>query len=434
MSLLEGLHVFAHGVGGRNDLPIPEWQAVWGAVVVLVASFLALGVLWPQARLRRTATGRAFPDGTDRALRFPVGLLRAIVVVLFVVALTAGLFGTDTHVSNIAPVTVYVIFWVGLVFASALLGDVWRAVSPWEALGRLAEPAQPRPAPAWLRSGGLAVVPVGAFLWLELAYHDGARPLVLGWAGLSYTVLLLVLARRFGWAAARRAEGFGVLFGALAALAPVARIDGRLRLRPPFVGLARLEMSAPTVAVLLVAIGGTAFDGFSRTRFWVNLLSGRAGWEATIVNTVGLAWIVLLAGLAYHLACQLGERATGTPGAAERFGPSLVPILLGYSVAHYFSLLLLEGQAFRSLLSDPYGRGWDLFGTLGDPINWTLVSPTVVGWVQVVAIVLGHLVAAVVAHDRAVEAWAPSTALRSQYPMLAAMVVYTMAALLLVAG
>jgi|TARA_Y100000294_G_scaffold22776_2_gene19373 hypothetical protein len=430
------LIVLAHGVGGRSDLPIPEWRAAWGAFVILVLSFAALGLLWPRALLRSAARGRHLGTGADRVTRL-LGVVAGIVgAVLSTVVLSAGLIGPDTNVSNIAPVGVYVVFWVGVPLLSALLGDIWRAFSPWEALGRLvdASPRALRPAPGLVGAGWPALIPVGAFLWLELAYHDGARPRVLAWAGIAYTVCLLALARRFGWAVARRSEGFGMLFGAVGAVSPLYRSDGRLRIRPPFSGLARLETPTPVVAILLVAIGGTAFDGFSRTRFWGDILTGRSGWEATLVNTVGLAWVVLLVGLAYHLACRVGGRVTGDQNAAERFGVSLVPILLGYSVAHYFSLLLLEGQAFRSLLSDPYGRGWDLFGTLGDPIDWTLVSTTVVGWVQLAAILVGHMVAVVVAHDRAIEAWPPAKAMRSQYPMLVVMVAYTMVALVLVAG
>jgi|TARA_B100002003_G_scaffold15535_2_gene12950 hypothetical protein len=430
------LIVLAHGVGGRSDLPIPEWRAAWGAFVILVLSFAALGLLWPKALLRSAARGRHLGTGADRVTRL-LGVVAGIVgVVLSTVVLSAGLIGPDTNVSNIAPVGVYVVFWVGVPLLSALLGDIWRAFSPWEALGRLvdASPRALRPAPGLVGAGWPALIPVGAFLWLELAYHDGARPRVLAWAGIAYTVCLLALARRSGWAVARRSEGFGVLFGAVGAVSPLYRSDGRLRIRPPFSGLARLETPTPVVAILLVAIGGTAFDGFSRTRFWGDVLTGRSGWEATLVNTVGLAWVVLLVGLAYHLACRVGGRVTGDQNAAERFGVSLVPILLGYSVAHYFSLLLLEGQAFRSLLSDPYGRGWNLFGTLGDPIDWTLVSTTVVGWVQLAAILVGHMVAVVVAHDRAIEAWPPAKAMRSQYPMLVVMVAYTMVALVLVAG
>ena len=111
-----------------------------------------------------------------------------------------------------------------------------------------------------------------------------------------------------------------------------------------------------------------------------------------------------------------------------------MPILFGYDLAHYFSLLLLEGQAFKVLISDPFGKGWDIFGTATDPINWTLVSSGVIGWVQILSIVGGHLVGVLVSHDRGIEKFELKKAMRSQYPMLAVMVLYTLFGLVLMTG
>ena len=158
------------------------------------------------------------------------------------------------------------------------------------------------------------------------------------------------------------------------------------------------------------------------------------GWGGTGVGTLGLVWLVAVVGVAWHLASRLGDRLTGGTGFSERFGHSLLPIVLGYHVAHYFSLLVLEGQLFWIRASDPYGRGWDLFGTAGDSVDWTRVSPGTVGWVQLGAIVVGHLGGVLLAHDRSIELWRPSVALRSQYPLLVVMVAYTVAGLVLMTG
>ncbi len=427
--------VLAHGVGGRSDLPLPEWQAAWGAGVALVLSFAALGLLWHRPRLREMSLGGPVAPTAARVLRLLAVPMRVLALAVFLAVLAAGLMGAGDAASNVSPVSVYVVFWIGVPVASVLFGPVWRAVSPWETLGRLVSRPSDGEAPGWLRSGWAALVPISIFHWLELAYHDGANPRVLGWLGLAYTVGLMAMSRRWGWEEARRAEGFGMLFDAIASLSPLRRDgSGRLSVRPPLVGAAEIPSSPTLLAVVLAALGGTAFDGFSRTDFWDGLMVGRAGWEATAVGTVGLVWVVALVGLAYHLACRSGGRLTGDPDFAARFGASLVPILVGYDLAHYFSLLLLEGQAFLALASDPLGWGWDLFGTVDHAVNWTLVSTTTVGWVQLASIVVGHLVAVLVAHDRAVERWTPAIALHSQYPMLAVMVAYTVLALVLVAG
>jgi len=236
--------------------------------VALVLSFAALGLLWHHPRLRSMSAGLRVGSSVEGAVRFLVGVFRAVVLVVFLVVLAAGLVGADDAVSNASPVSVYVIFWVGVPVASVLLGPVWRAVSPWEALGRLVSGSSGREAPGWLTSGWAALVPVSIFHWLELAYHDGASPRVIGWFGLAYTVGLMLMSRRWGWEEVRRAEGFGVLFDALASLSPV-RWDGsgRLYVRPPFVGVAETAPSSSLLAVLLAALGGTAFD------------AGCAGWH-----------------------------------------------------------------------------------------------------------------------------------------------------------
>lgn len=97
-------------------------------------------------------------------------------------------------------------------------------------------------------------------------------------------------------------------------------------------------------------------------------------------------------------------------------------ITLAYAVAHYFSLLVFEGQRLLALASDPVNSGWNLFGTADWTVDYAAVSPTTIAWVQVGAIVVGHLAGVVLAHDRAVALFHGKTATRSQLPLLAAMV------------
>ena len=123
------------------------------------------------------------------------------------------------------------------------------------------------------------------------------------------------------------------------------------------------------------------------------------------------------------------------PGELARaFAHSLVPIAFAYSVAHYFSLLVLEGQGIIALLSDPFGAGWDLFGTRGRAVDFNLLSPTAIAWVQAGAIVVGHVVAVVVAHDRALARFPSHQAVKAQLPLLVAMVLFTVGGLFLLLG
>ena len=434
--------ILAHGVGGRLDLPLSQWQVAWAGVVALVFSFGALGYFWHRPLLKKLAIGRSIFEVFPQFNLFKT-VFRYVFLLLFLIVVLAGFIGQDNTVANLAPITVFVVFWIGMAFASALFGHIWREISPWETLGKLVDQtrkANGETAPRWLTSGWAALAPISVFHWFELAYHDGASPRVLGWWILIYTIGLMAMAWRWGWGQARKAEGFGVLFGALAELSPfrVKEIEAqktkKMFLRFPFVGVSNYEMTSSQLAVVLAALGGTAFDGFSRTRFWGEIIVGRTKWELTLVNTIGLIWIVAVVGVAYHLAGKLGSKTTGDAKFSERFGASLIPILFGYDLAHYFSLLLLEGQAFKVLISDPFGKGWDIFGTATDPINWTFISPGVIGWVQVLSIVGGHLVGVLVSHDRGIEKFELKKAMQSQYPMLAVMVLYTMFGLVLMTG
>ena len=123
--------VFAHGIVGRADLPIPEAMFGAAAAAVLVLSFLALAGLWSRPRLQEWRERRLLP--------FPVAaevVVGALGVLVFVVTAYAGLAGTENERDNLAPTVVYVALWVGVPFVSLFLGDVWRLISPWRAIGR----------------------------------------------------------------------------------------------------------------------------------------------------------------------------------------------------------------------------------------------------------------------------------------------------------
>jgi len=124
----------AHGLGGRKDLPVPLEFFVVGAAVVLLVSFGALAVLWPTPRLqdgpRFRGDGRAVPDWLGRtAAGFGLAFFALIVA--------AGLFGDPNARSNIAPVGVWVLFWLVVPFLAALVGNAWSFFSPWRTTGEM---------------------------------------------------------------------------------------------------------------------------------------------------------------------------------------------------------------------------------------------------------------------------------------------------------
>ena len=433
----------AHGVGGRTDLPVPAWQLAWAASFAVAASFVALGMFWDNPKFRSAAAGRTLSRPLQRACRVQSRVVGAIGLLALAVLLYAGLAGNTNPSVNIAPVAVYIVFWVGLQVVSVLVGDVWSHMNPFrsiaDASARLWARLRSRPVPDADRGAGnewWAVAAILGFVWLELAFHDNSEPRVLGIYLAAYTVALLVGAAAFGRGWLRDAEGFGVLFTKLSAMAPLHRDGGSLKLRAPLAGLAALPMRRGSVAFILVVLGSTTFDGFTRSSIWLDIAAERTGWGLTAVNTVGMVFIIFVVAVLYRAAIAAMAAVTGDTERelAEVFAPALLPIAAAYTVAHYFSYLLLEGQQIIALVSDPFGRGRDFFGTATYLVDFTLISTDAIAWTQTAAIAVGHVLAVAVAHDRAVERWPRRLAVRSQYPMLAVMICYTVIGLLLLLG
>jgi hypothetical protein len=378
-------------------------------------------------------------------------LLQALSVVLFVEVLAAALVGTTDPFGNIAPTWIYVVFWLGVPLLSVLFGNVWRALSPWRALADLF---------VWLRERGgrrarpLAVYPerfgrypgavaLFAFVALELTYSNPASPRALAFAIALYSYVALFGMVAFGrdtWTA--RGEGFAVLFAYLARMAPFHVQAGRVRLRWPFTGLAGSEPVAGSVLFLAVALGSVGFDGYSRTTTWQDLIArveapyilnrpGTAELLVTGLNLLGLVAGVAIVLGAFLAACAIARSTVNAPRSlAPEFVLSLVPIAFVYAVAHYFSLFVIQGQYLVPLLSDPFGKGWNLFGTAHVVPNIAILTPNTIWYVQVGALVLGHVAGLAVAHDRAVTIFRDrGDALRSQYAMLGLMVLYTVGGL-----
>ena len=440
LAMAEPAH--AHGLGGRLDLPIPIWQFAWAAAFAVLVSFAALGHYWTRPRLGPASRGVPLPAGLESVGRSLLPITRLIGVAVLAVTIHAAFRGDPDTASNLAPYVAFVLVWVGVAVASAFVGDLWATVNPVATLtypaGRIRSPVRPRLEPEPARDGeSISLLGIVVFLWMELAFHQGAAPRTIGAYLVLYTMALMAGATYYGRAWARRADGFSVLFRTISALAPLHRdARGTLRLRYPVTGLARMSMGPGSVRLVLVVIGATTFDGFSRSSFWLDIVSNRSGWELTAVNSGGLVFGIGVVMALYRVAIAAMARMTGEPEheLGDLFGPSLVPIMVAYTVAHYFSFLVFEGQNLIRLASDPYGLGWNLFGTAGWRVDYTILSTGAIAWTQTSAIAVGHMVAVLVAHDRALERFPPEMAVRSQYPMLAAMIAFTIGGLLLLLG
>lgn len=423
------LPALAHGVGGRGDLPLPLEFFLVGAGIVLLASFGALAVLWPEPRLQggpvEDARGRRIPAWARWALRLAgVGALATVVI--------AGLVGDPSLRTNSAPLLVWIVFWLVVPFGSAVIGNVWAEVSPWATLGR------------WLRLDGrdgapgrLGVWPAAvafvAFTWMELVYPDSGDAGALALAAVVYTLYMLVWMERVGVdRAVAAADGFAVYQRLLSGIAPFGRdAEGRLVRRGWLRALTALPQWPGLVFMVVAMIGTVTYDGLSGTPWWDSFSATVAGSSQSIwLGTLALLLTVALIAAAYLAASWWAARIAGSPDlgpldVARSFAHTLVPIALAYAVAHYFTLIVFEGQMLLSSLSDPFGLGWNLFGTADWVVNFTVLSPTAVWWLQSIAILAGHLAGVVLAHDRALAIFPPARAVRTQYAMLALMVLLT---------
>jgi hypothetical protein len=455
---------FAHGFGQRYDLPLPLTLYLYGTAAVVAVSFVIVGLF-----VRHPAPGRGYPRWNLLAHPFGrwianpslIQALRLVSLALFVVTVTAGFLGDQNPYRNIAPTMVWIVAWVGLAYVSAFVGDVWVLINPWRTTFEWAERLF-----GWIAGGrGLsvrlpypealgvwpAVVLLLAFAWFELVYPSASVPAQIAFAASVYSILTWAGMVAFGretWL--RHGEVFSVVFGTYARFAPTEARSGpsgpELNLRPFGAGLLDPRMASPSMtAFVLLLLATVLFDGLLSTPEWASLeravamSGGGAGdLEPMLFRSVGLLgfWLLFLG--AYLAVSAIMSAVTGRSHTmieiARSFAFTLVPIAIGYHLAHYLVFLLVQGQYIIPLLSDPLGYGWDLFGTAGYRVDIAVVGSRFAWYAAVIAILIGHIVAVYLAHVKAMRLFSPRRiALQSQVPLTALMVIYTFVSLSILA-
>ena len=481
---------FAHGFGQRYDLPVPLWLWVGGAALAVALSFVVMGLFirgtpglhgYPRVNLLRLSLGRllSHPAVTTTLKTVGVILLGLVVIV--------GIAGSQNPSRNPAPTLVWVLWWVGFAYVSALVGNLWALVNPWNTLFAWVEALLNDPdrksGPRLRYPKGLGVWPAVAlfvaFAWIELVFGGRALPANLALLTVAYSLVTWTGMALFGRAVwLVYGDPFALAFGVLSRFSPTevrvtdamicgtcpldcrdrrgecvdcyacfarAREVGReLNVRPFAVGLLRdAPLSASMTVFVVLLLSTVTFDGFTATPAWAAAESalytavpalGPARLAA--IGTLGLltfpaVFLAVYLGFAHWMA-SAGRRPAAA--VARAFVLSLVPIAIGYHLAHYFTYLLIQGQLIVPLASDPLARGWDLLGTAGHRPDIGVVGARFAWYTAVIAIVLGHIVAVFVAHVTALREFGNrGLALRSQYPMLALMVGYTVVSLWIVA-
>lgn len=350
------------------------------------------------------------------------------------------------------------------------------------------------PYPGWLARWP-AVFLFAWFVWAELIWPQSDTPASLAEAALIYSVLTwlgMFFFGRFNWL--QHGEAFTVIFGFLARFAPseirvigtglcpacksrecldqfagcvnclecfakAPRDQQQWNLRPWAVGLLSTRpLSTSSMVFVLLMLSSVTFDGLLATPVWAGIaewmiysetmrpliiaLQDITGNAVAAVGTIALIIFLLTFQLLYLAFSGLMYVSVPAPyrslvsirQLAGLFVLSLVPIALAYHLAHYLSYLVLVGQYIIPLSSDPFGMGWDLFGTSLYMVDIGIVNARMVWFTSVIAIVTGHIIAVWLAHVMALRTFKNNrAALLSQIPMLLLMVGYTMLSLWILA-
>jgi hypothetical protein len=436
--------ISAHGIGGAKDLPVPFEYAIAGAGAALAVSFIVLALAWRRPRYDAAVQGRALP----RAVAAVVGstgfavTLRVLGLVASGYVVWAAVLGKDL-LTNPTFGVVYVLLWVGIVPASLLFGPFYRAVNPLRTLHLvLTRVTGGRPGegiavlPRWV---GLWPAAVGllAFVWLELVFPEATylSPVRLWFAG--YAAIVLVGAALFGDGWIERADPFEVFSTLVGHLSVFGRTaDGHLVVRSPLANLDGVTARPGLVGVISVLFGSTAFDSFKDSNEWLRLTQS-SSLSSTWLNFAALVGFCLVVAVTFSVATMSTGVVEGFDRRTlpDRFAHSVVPIIVGYMVAHYLSYFVEVGQQTLVQLSDPMSTGQDLLGTADLPVNlWISQHPTFLAVVKVLAVVAGHVLGVVAAHDRAIRLLPRRHQLTGQLPLLLVMVLYTVTGLYLLFG
>ena len=417
-------------------LLLPTGYYKLGGALVVAASFLILLALPPE-RMKRWCAARWVLAQIKAPSETWTSLASFAVLIVLILA---GCLGSRDPLDNPLPLTVWTLWWIGLTLAHAVFGNLWRYLNPWVGPFRLL--GLPRALLPNRLGFWPAIIGLLGFAWFELIYPAPDDPAILARAVIVYSVVTWIGMALFGeqaWLA--RGEAFSVFFGLIARVAPLQAEEQRLTIGMPGRALADFPALPPSgVLFVLLTLATVSFDGLSKTFWWLGLnginpleFPGRSAVMGS--SSVGLVSLWLVLSVAFVACLWIGRALAGLRGPfwphAGALAASILPISIGYQFAHYLTALLVNGQYAAIALSDPFALGWFASEDRMHRVTTSFLSNhagvTLIWNLQAAGIVVGHVVAVLVAHLVTLRLdTARRTTLLSQAPLAVLMVAYTL--------
>lgn len=450
---------YSHAFGSRYDLPLPLAFYLSAAGIAVAASFLVTFFFIGAESSHRFRLTFAI---SSKLSSFVCKVLRIFGLIVLILILTAALTGDASPTKNLATVSVWVLWWVGVVLFSALIINLWPLINPFYTIAQWVcrfFPPRKDVLPLPLLASYMAVIGFLFLSWIELVSNISETPVQLFFLIIIYLVFTCFFARRYGidsWF--NNADPLNRMFDLLGRAAPISFWpSSELVIRFPGSGLlqhAGTKSQIAQIFFIVALMAAVLFDGLSETPIWqavLNFFTQSQAWRPvllemksagidilSLLKTGGLLVVFLIA-IAFYGLLTLSiwlavNRQISLGLIARRFVFSLLPIVIAYHLAHYISYFLLAGQLIFPIISDPFGLGWNLFGTRVLRIDLSVINAEDVWWIALIAIVMGHVISVFVAHGEAIRLFPErALAIRSQIPMMIFMVLLTLCSLWILA-